>query len=194
MPLPFLIFVALPCLELLTFVFLGEAFGYERIFALIAIMSLTGIILFRLVPRPFGYRPGETVPPLDGILYRFGAILLIVPGLITGFAGIPLLFRSGRALYLRWFGRKYCPNGPADLPMPLRLLALFFGVNSFEPPRQASSGGGRAWNPYGANETDEEAVVEDEDPDAASAYNGDLSPDAASKTDDEIIDVDYTVR
>ena len=58
----------------------------------------------------------------------------------------------------------------------------------------ADSGPGRAWNPYGASETSQDEVVEDDDFDAATAYNGDLSSGGAAPEDDEIIDVDYTVR
>ena len=51
----------------------------------------------------------------------------------------------------------------------------------------------RTWNPYGAGETCEGEIIEEDDPDTSTAYNGDIAP-GRSEPDDEIIDVDYTVR
>ncbi len=180
-------FWVVPFLEVIAVFLLGAVFGYGRIIALLAILSLAGLILFRLAPVLTAPRRGKPYSPDDGFLFTFGAVLIMLPGFLSTLAGAPLLFRSGRRLYRRFFETKLAPN----LPMPLRIFASFFGVGASAPP---GGGSGRAWNPYGASETSQDEVVEDDDLDAAAAYNGDLSSGGAVSEDDEIIDVDYTVR
>ena len=182
-------FWIVPFLEIAAVVLLGAAFGYGRIIALLAILSLAGLLLFRLAPVLTAPRRGKPLSPDERFLFKFGAVLIMVPGFLSTLAGIPLLFRPGRRLFRRLFETKLAPN----LPTPLRIFASFLGFGASEPGG-AESGPGRAWNPYGATETSQDEVVEDDDPDAATAYNGDLSSRGSAPGDDEIIDVDYTVR
>ncbi|MGI5831693.1 MAG: FxsA family protein [Thermoguttaceae bacterium] len=198
MPLPFLIFILLPCLELILFAILGEVFGSSRTFAAAAALSLLGIVLFRLRRVGPGSRLARGVPPvLDSIIYRLGTVLLIIPGFLTGLAGLFLLFPPGRTVAYRRFLKKHSLNGLNSLPMSARLIALLFGVNPFGVFRGSDSGSardGRTWNPYGHAETPSDGAVDDED--AATAYNSNISHPAFDEDDrdDDIIDVDYTVR
>ncbi|MBR2693171.1 MAG: FxsA family protein [Thermoguttaceae bacterium] len=182
-------FWVVPFLEVIAVFLLGAVFGFGRTVALLAILSLAGLILFRLAPALTTPRPGKPYSPDDAFLFKVGAFLIMVPGFLSTLAGATLLFRPGRRLCRLLFETKLAPN----LPMPLRILASFFGFGASAAPG-ADSGPGRAWNPYGASETSQDEVVEDDDFDAATAYNGDLSSGGAAPEDDEIIDVDYTVR
>lgn len=207
MSLPSLIFVAIPCFELITFIVFGTLFTYRRVFALTILISILAI-LFSQFRRGKPIRPAKGLsPPIDTFIRRIGVILLIIPGLLTDLAGFFLLFRPGRSLCYKWFCRRYCPGGVSNLPLGVRLAAHLFGLvpeqeGGYADPSHSESGEGasrpsspgRAWNPYGRTETSADEVVEDHDPDIATAYNGDISHQAASHPDEEIIDVDFTVR
>ena len=202
MSIPSLIFVALPCLELITILVLGSFFSFQRVLALTILISVLAI-LFSQFRRRRPVRPAKGLSPaLDLFLRRIALILLIVPGLLTDLAGFILLLPPARSLCYRWFCRRYFPNGESDVPFGLRLAARLFGLYpngsaSGEPESGApESSSRRTWNPFGRTETEAEGVVEDADPDAAAAYNGDIShrPSPGESSDEEVIDVDYTVR
>lgn len=202
MSLPSLIFVALPCFELITILLLGSLFTFQRVLALTILISILAI-LFSQFRRRRPVRPAKGLsPPADLFLRRIALILLIVPGLLTDLAGFILLWRPGRSLCYKWFCRRYCPNGASDIPLGLRLAARLFGLapggGAYSEPETGAPGSSphRTWNPFGRTETTADQVVEDADPDAATAYNGDIShrSPAGESPDEEIIDVDYTVR
>ncbi|MBO7726818.1 MAG: FxsA family protein [Thermoguttaceae bacterium] len=176
-------------LEIAAVVLLGVEFGFGRIVAALILLFLVGLILFRLSPSLTTRRDGTSLPPDERLLFKLGTILIMAPGFLTTLAGIPLLFRPGRALYRRFLEKKLVPN----LPDPVRLFVSFFGLGG-SAPQDAETGSNRTWNPYGPTETSQDEVVEDDDPDTADAYNGDISSGNSTPDDDDIIDVDYTVQ
>ena len=181
------IFFIVPCLELIATVILGEAIGFSRTAALLAILTVAGIILFRLSPRLVA----SGKPPYRAhlFLFRFGTFLMICPGVLTGLLGLLLLFPPVRTLCIRLFGEEFYPK----LPPLFQFMAAMFGVDPASM-REGASRSNRTWNPYGAGETYEGEIIEEDDPDASTAYNGDITPGSSVPEDDEIIDVDYTVR
>ena len=185
----FWIVILLEIIEIAAVLLLGSVFGYARIFALLALLSLSGLVLLRLSPKLTAPRRGKHSSPDERILFNFGALLITVPGFLSTLAGIPLLFRSGRLFCRRFVAAELVPK----LPVPMQIFASYFGLGV--PPRSGeTAGSSRTWNPYGTTETSQDQVVEDNDPDVATAYNGDLSPERPASDDDEIIDVDYTQR
>ena len=180
------IFFIIPCLELIATVILGEAIGFSRTAALLAILTVAGIILFRLSPRLVA--PGRPPYRAHLFLFRLGTLLMICPGVLTGLFGLQLLFSPVRTLYLRLFGEEFYPK----LPPLFQFAAAVFGIDPASTGESAFRSN-RTWNPYGAGETCEGEIIEDDDPDTSTAYNGDIAP-GRSEPDDEIIDVDYTVR
>ena len=203
MSLPSLIFVALPCFELITILVLGSLFSFQRVLALTILISVLAI-LFSQFRRRRPVRPAKGLSPqTDLFLRRIALILLIIPGLLTDLMGFILLWRPGRAFCCKCFCRRYCPNGASDIPLGLRLAARLFGLapgagSAYSEPETGTAGSSsrRTWNPFGRTETAADVVVEDADPDAATAYDGDIShrSPAGGNADEEIIDVDYTVR
>ena len=181
------IFVIAPCLELIAAVILGEAVGYSRTFALLAILTLAGIILFRLSPRLVA--PGRPPYRAHLFLFRLGTVLMICPGVLTGFVGLLLLLPPVRTLSIRLFGEEFYPK----LPPLFQFAAAMFGMDPASAGEDAARSS-RAWNPYGANETYGDEIIEDDDSDTSTAYNGDIASGRSGSEDDEIIDVDYTVR
>jgi UPF0716 protein FxsA len=112
MPLLLLFFVALPVIELFTFIQVGEAIGFWATLALVLIAAVAGAQLMRRV----GYAMLERVQhslarqesplpdALHGLTLMVAGALLFVPGFFTDAIAILLLIPSvgsaaGRALW-----------------------------------------------------------------------------------------------
>lgn len=202
-PLPKMI-VIIPLLELGVFFLAGELVGWARALSLVFGFSMAGVILLMLRfgrKTPLGAAGG--VPAgLDPLLFRFGAVLLVFPGYLTSVLGIFLLFPLTRGLLYGWFVRRYFPNGFDRLPPFWRLLAQMSGINLNESYAQKNGGYGtghssRTSSCAGPTEYSDCEVFEETDLDTKNAYNGDIThpaPVRESGGEDDIIDVDYTVR
>lgn len=102
----FLLFVALPLVDLYLLILLGRSLGAGPVVLLVIATALFGISLakwegFRVLRSwqrelSQGRVPEEGV--LTGVLLLLGALLLILPGPITDAAGLILLFRPTRRL------------------------------------------------------------------------------------------------
>ena len=108
----FLLFIALPLLDLALLVRLAPALGIARTVALLFVMGALGIALARrqgqLVVQRFQQALSSGRVPeggiLDGILALVGAVFLITPGLITDVLGLILFMPFLRAPLARLLG------------------------------------------------------------------------------------------
>jgi UPF0716 protein FxsA len=107
------LFVAVSLIEIYLFVLVGQAIGALNTIGLVILISLTGAwltkregigVLRRLRAQvDAGRMPTNEL--IDGVLILVGGIMLVVPGFITDFCGLLLLFPPSRAL-ARGFVRK----------------------------------------------------------------------------------------
>lgn len=105
-----LLVLLLPILELVLLVQIGGAIGFWPTFGLVLLGGLVGVATARLTGvRTFfrfqselaqGRLPGRAL--LDGVAMLLGAVLLIVPGVLTDLAGLALLFPPTR----RWLQKR----------------------------------------------------------------------------------------
>ena len=105
MPLIALLFLALPLLELFVIVQVARSFGTpETLLALLAVsiigawtVKLAGIGVWRrfTTTAARGEMPHREV--VDGVLLLLAGVLLVIPGFVTGLAGLVLVFPPTRA-------------------------------------------------------------------------------------------------
>lgn len=99
--------IFLPIIELILFLTIGKAIGVFWTLGLILLSGIAGIYVVRKVgiqafkdlPKQIerGEHPANTV--VDGVLLGIGAILVILPGFLTDFMGLSLMFAPTRQLY-----------------------------------------------------------------------------------------------
>ena len=112
MPLLLLLFVALPVIELFTFIRVGEAIGFWATLALVLVAAIAGAQLMRRVGYAMLERMQERLArresPLpdmvQGLTLMLAGALLFVPGFFTDAIALVLLIPSvgsaaGRALW-----------------------------------------------------------------------------------------------
>lgn len=95
--------------EITAFVALGRLAGFDAALLLVMLASLTGVVLIRREGvrawRRFQAAVSECTPPgeqvTDGLAGLAGALLLAVPGLVSGLLGLVLLAPPGRGLAAR---------------------------------------------------------------------------------------------
>lgn len=105
--------ILLPLVELFLFLTIGKAIGVLWTFGLIFLSGIVGFYVVRKVgihafkelPKQVerGEHPANTV--VDGVLLGIGAILVILPGFLTDFVGLSLLFAPTRKLYRPFINR-----------------------------------------------------------------------------------------
>lgn len=112
------VFIAVPIVELWGIVQVGNWIGGWNTFFILIVMGLAGAYLARAEGRRVwvdaqrqmqaGQIPGQTL--LDGICVLAGGILLLMPGFISDFMGITLLFPVTRSFYrqfmLQWIEKR----------------------------------------------------------------------------------------
>jgi UPF0716 protein FxsA len=110
-----LLLIAVPLVEVLAFVEVGEAIGWLLALVLLIGTSLLGVQLLRVQGRAAvqrlalartGSRPTAD-GAIDGALGFLGAALLAVPGFVTDALGVLLLLRPTRTLARRRLSRHY---------------------------------------------------------------------------------------
>ncbi|MDP3967262.1 MAG: FxsA family protein [Nocardioides sp.] len=104
--------VAVPLVELVVFVLLGQAIGFGWTVLALAAMSVVGMVLLRIeglralgdlrAAVSEGRRPGRELA--DGGLVVLGGLLLVFPGLLTSLVGLLLVLRPTRPLARRLLG------------------------------------------------------------------------------------------
>jgi UPF0716 protein FxsA len=110
-----LLLIAVPLVEVLAFIEVGEAIGWLPALLLLIGTSLLGAQLLRIQGRAAiervslaisGQRPSADAA-IDGALGFLGAALLLVPGFVTDALGVLLLLKPTRALVRRRLSRHY---------------------------------------------------------------------------------------
>jgi UPF0716 protein FxsA len=110
-----LLLIAVPLVEVLAFIEVGEAIGWLLALLLLIGTSVLGVQLLRVQGRAAidrlalaraGGRPTAD-GAIDGALGLLGAALLAVPGFVTDTLGVLLLLRPTRALVRRRLSRHY---------------------------------------------------------------------------------------
>jgi UPF0716 protein FxsA len=142
-----LLLIAVPLVEVLAFIEVGEAIGWLLTLVLLIGTSLLGVQLLRVQGRAAverlalaraGSRPTAD-GTIDGALGFLGAALLAVPGFVTDVIGALLLLRPTRALARRRLSRHYA----ARLMRLLSRTARFSGRSgsgaSSRPPADVDS-------------------------------------------------------
>jgi UPF0716 protein FxsA len=120
-------------LEIAVFVLLGEVIGYGWTILAVLALSVLGMSLLRregirawrgfIASANAGQPPGDRM--IDGIVGLGAGLLLTVPGLVTGAAGLLLLLpparRLGRRGIQRWAERRVSTAMAGDLFGPRRV-------------------------------------------------------------------------
>jgi UPF0716 protein FxsA len=128
LPLLFLLFIAVPILEIWVILQVGEAIGVLPTIALLIADSVIGAWLMRsqgrIVWRRFnealaaGRVPAREV--LDGTLVIFGGALQLAPGFVTDALGLFLVLPPTRAIVRRILVRRLTPPGARRIAWAVR--------------------------------------------------------------------------
>ena len=88
--------ILLPFLELMLFILFGDIFGFFNVLTYILITGILGFWLISPSNRNTLNVKTVTREHVEWIIKRFAGILLLIPGFISDFAGILILFRPLR--------------------------------------------------------------------------------------------------
>jgi UPF0716 protein FxsA len=148
--------IAVPVLEVFVFIEVGEAIGWLWALVLLIGTSVIGGQLLRIQGRLAIERvslaiagrgaPGRAA--LEGALGFLGCALLVIPGFVTDFLGLLLIFAPTRRVAARWVSRRY-----ADRVLGFAQSAGRFAPGGFTPRR----------GPMGPADVESTAVEEDPD-------------------------------
>jgi UPF0716 protein FxsA len=141
-----LLLIAVPLVEVLAFIEVGEAIGWLLTLLLLIGTSLLGVQLLRVqgraaVERLASARAGDRPTAdgaIDGALGFLGAALLAVPGFVTDALGALLLLRPTRTLARRRLSRHYAARLMRFLSRTTRFGAGARGPRSGDYARSRS--------------------------------------------------------
>ncbi len=154
----FLIFLALPLIEIALFIQVGELIGLWPTLGLVLLAALAGIVIIRLQGfHTLGrlrarIEAGEdpSGPLADAAMVLFAGILLLVPGFFTDAVAILLLIPPVRALlYRRAAGRftatiyaagRASHGSPRRRPAPQTIEGDYEVLDDVPPAQRGASG------------------------------------------------------
>jgi UPF0716 protein FxsA len=125
--------LAMTALEIIVFVLIARLTGFGSAFLLVLLASMAGLLLLRREGmrawRRFRTATDAGAPPgvqaTDGVVGLAGAVLLAIPGLLTGLVGLLLILPPGRPIARRWltvWAERRLPSAAAgDLFGPRRV-------------------------------------------------------------------------
>lgn len=109
------LFIAIPLVEMLILIKLGEVFGFWPTVMLVILTGFLGATLARFVgfrvwseiqaELSAGRIPAEKM--IDAMILFAAGIFLVTPGLLTDITGLLLLFPGPRNLLKRWLRRQF---------------------------------------------------------------------------------------
>ncbi len=111
----FLLFTAVPLLELMILIELGNAFGLAPTIGLVLLTGAIGAWAARTqgfyvlsrIQNELGQNRLPAAQLVDGAMVLVGGVLLITPGLLTDLAGFSLMVPAFRAIIRRWLMNKF---------------------------------------------------------------------------------------
>ena len=111
----FLLFIAVPLLELMILIELGSAFGLAPTIGLVLLTGAIGAWAaraqgFYVLSRIQGELGRNQLPAaqlVDGAMVLVGGVLLITPGLLTDLTGFALMVPAFRAVIRQWLMNKF---------------------------------------------------------------------------------------
>jgi UPF0716 protein FxsA len=115
----FLLFVAVPLLELALLIKLGQWLGFWPTLALVVVTAAVGVSIlhrqsfaaFRRATEALNRGQPPVEPVLDGFMLMLAGGLLVAPGLITDMAGLLLLVPQIRKAVGAWGLRRILASG-----------------------------------------------------------------------------------
>ncbi|HTL47879.1 MAG TPA: FxsA family protein [Verrucomicrobiae bacterium] len=109
------VFIALPFVEMLVLIKLGEVFGFWSTLAFVLVMGFAGAAAMRIQGMRTlsriqnelraGRVPAEEM--MDGFLIFLAGILMITPGVISDCIAILIMVPFTRKLFKQWLRRKF---------------------------------------------------------------------------------------
>lgn len=110
----FLLFVAVPILELALLIWIGQVIGVLPTVGLVLLTGAVGALLarsqgtsvLRRIQQEMAVGRAPVGALVDGLLVLVGGVLLLTPGVLSDMAGIALLLPASREPVKRWLGRK----------------------------------------------------------------------------------------
>jgi UPF0716 protein FxsA len=119
-------FIAIPFIEMLLLIKLGDAFGFWTTLGFVIVMGFAGALAARIQgvrtltaiqsELRAGRVPAEQM--IDGLLLFIAGILLMTPGVLSDFVAVLLMIPFSRKLFKQWLRRKFDamlrPGGSGD--------------------------------------------------------------------------------
>ncbi len=111
----FLLFTAVPLLELMILIELGSTFGLAPTIGLVLLTGAIGAWAARAqgfyvlsrIQDELGQNRLPAAQLVDGAMVLVGGVLLITPGLLTDLTGFALMVPAIRAVIRRWLMHKF---------------------------------------------------------------------------------------
>jgi UPF0716 protein FxsA len=110
----FLIFVAVPLIEIAILIKVGQWIGFFPTLLIVVLTAIAGTYVLHSQGLQVARRAMDSLskgqppiaPIIDGSFLMVAGALLLTPGLLTDFAGIALLIKPVRSFVSRWVVRK----------------------------------------------------------------------------------------
>jgi len=106
----FVLFIAVPLIEIALFIQIGDAIGLWPTLATVVVTAIVGTQLIRAqgmlamaqLRESFGQLKDPTEPLAHGAMILFSGALLLTPGFFTDFVGLALLIPLVRRVVFKW--------------------------------------------------------------------------------------------
>lgn len=158
----FVLFIAVPLIEIALFIQVGGLIGLWPTLAIVLLTAMAGTTLMRSqgarawieVQRSFAEMRDPTRPMAHGAMILFAGALLLTPGFFTDALGLALLIPGFRDLVIRWLGRRVQvtrvgmgapPDHHFRHPAGEDVIDAEYSVDSDDDPSVPPHSGGSGW-------------------------------------------------